>query len=483
MLGIIDFATYIPYYRLPRPALGEAWQLEPLMPLLIGESAIAGYDEDTITMGVESAEIALHSHDRQAIEAVYFATTTPPFSEKSSAAVIAAACDLGARRSLDVTGSLRAGTSALGLAFDGLRAGAMQHALVVAADNRRPEPGTLLDALSGAGAAAFVVGAGDEVVAELVGSYHLSDPTLDTWQRPGDSYLRTDDEAFTNQVGYTDLTRRAIQGLLETTGIKPSAIKGVALYTPEGRVYMSFAKKSPLGMAFMQMGAGGPAPYLLMHAGNLGAAFAPAQLALLLESAEPDSLIALIGYGDGADAFLFRVTEAIRRRAPRRRTADWIQPKGTLSYTLVQQFRQNIVDKPIFPPEVDPWTSLPLLYRERQNLLNFYAQRCTRCGAVWYPNRPNCFDCGAQDGFDYFRLSGQGTVASFVAEWAIPTPLPPVGMVTVDTPEGARITIPSTDGDPRRTLAVDQPVEFALRIFHTAKGLPHYGWKVRQVRG
>jgi hypothetical protein len=72
-------------------------------------------------------------------------------------------------------------------------------------------------------------------------------------------------------------------------------------------------------------------------------------------------------------------------------------------------------------------------------------------------------------------------VASFVAEWAIPSPLPPMGMVTVDTAEGARLTTPSTDGDPRG-LKVGDPVEFTLRIFHTAKGLPHYSWKVRSVR-
>lgn len=481
MLGIVDFGVYIPYYRLARKALGEAWQLEPLAPLLIGESAVASYDEDTITMAVEAARVALAGRDRSDIDGVYFASTTPPFTEKSSAAVAAAACDVAAARCMDFNGSLRASANALTAGLDAVRAGAARRIVVAAADNRRPEPGSLLDALSGAGAAALLIGAGDEVIAELVGAYHLSDPTLDIWQPAGAHYLRSDDEAFTQQVGYFALTQRAIQGLLETTGVAPSAIQGVALYTPEGRTYLKFAKESPLAMAFMQMGMNGPAPYLLMHAGNLGTAFAPAQLALLLESAAPGALLALVSYGDGADAFLFRVTEAIGRRTPRRPTRAWLQTKGMLSYTLAQFFRHNVVDKPLFPPEVDPWTSLPLLHRERRNVLQFYAQKCTRCGAVWFPARPSCFDCGAQTGFEALHLSGQGEVASFVAEWAIPSPLPPVGMVTVDTPEGARLTVPSTDGDPRQ-LQVGAPVEFALRIFHTSKGLPHYSWKVRRVR-
>ncbi|RME10814.1 MAG: hydroxymethylglutaryl-CoA synthase, partial [Ardenticatenia bacterium] len=52
--------------------------------------------------------------------------------------------------------------------------------------------------------------------------------------------------------------------------------------------------------------------------------------------------------------------------------------------------------------------------------------------------------------------------------------------VTVDTPEGARITTQSTDGDPR-AFALGDDVEFALRVFHTAKNVPHYSWKVRKA--
>jgi hydroxymethylglutaryl-CoA synthase len=482
MIGIVDFGTYIPYYRLPRKVVGEAWRMEAAMSLLIGESVLAGYDEDVITMGVEAAEQALLPWQRTEIDALYLATTTAPFGEKSSAAVVAAAADLQAGRTVDVTGTLRAGSSALAVAFDTVRAGSARQALVVAADRRRPEPGTLLDAISGDGAAAFLVGSGEAVIAELVGEYHLSDPTIDTWRRMDDRYLRSDDEAYTTEVGYLALTGAAVRGLLDATKIDPATVNGVALYVPDGRLYMQMAQKLPFTAAFKRMGMNGPAPALLMQGGNLGAAFAPMQLALLLEQAQPGDHLVMIGYGDGADAYLFRVTEAIGRRAARRTTQDWLAAKGEIpSYTLAHYFRENWQDKPLFPAEVEPWTSLPLLQRERKELLSRYAQKCGQCGAVWYPRRPNCYECGAQDGFSSIRLSGRGTVASFVAEWAIPSPLPPMGMVTVDTAEGARLTTPSTDGDPRR-LKIGDPVEFALRIFHTAKGLPHYSWKVRHIR-
>lgn len=482
MIGIVDFGTYIPYYRLPRRWVGEAWRMERATALLVGESALAGYDEDVITMAVEAAEQVLLPWDRTKVDALYLASTTAPFGEKSSAAVVAAAADLRSGRTVDVNGTLRAGSSALALAFDGVRAGSVRQVLVVAADRRRPEPGTLLEAISGDGAAALLVGQGDEVIAELVGEFHLSDPTIDTWRRTEDRYLRTDDEAYTNEVGYLALMGATVRGLLEMTRIDPAVVNGVAMYVPDGRLYMQVAHKSPFGPAFRQMGLNGPAPHLLMHAGNLGAAFAPAQLALLLETARPGDQFVMLGYGDGVDAYLFRVTEAIGRRVPRRTTQEWLDAKGEIpSYTLAHYFRENWQDKPLFPAEVEPWTSLPLLQRERAELLSRQAQECGRCGAVWYPRRPACYECGAQDGFSMIRLSGRGTVASFVADWAIPSPLPPMGMVTVDTAEGARLTTPSTDGDPRQ-LNVGDPVEFALRIFHTAKGLPHYSWKVRHIR-
>lgn len=479
MIGIVDFGLYVPYHRLAREAIGEAWRLEQARSLLIGERAVAGFDEDTITMAVEATLEALGP--RREAETLFFASTTPAFGEKSNAAVVAAACDLPVRRSVDVTSTLRAGTTALALALDAVRAGTANQAVVAAADMRRPEPGTLLEAVSGDGAAALIVGKGDEVVAAVEGEVHLSDPTVDVWRHAESRYLSTDDEAFAAEVGYFALVNEAVAELLRQTGVEAEALAGAAVYAPDGRAYMRLARRSPLGPVLARAGVAGPAPRLLMVAGNLGTAFPLAQLVLLLETARPDDLIVLAGYGDGADAYLLRVTPAIEKRAARRPAAFWLETKGTITYTQALYFRQNIRAKPLFLPQAEPWTSLPLLYRERGELLALRAQRCTACGAVWWPHRPNCYECGAQEGFETVKLGRQGTVATFEVEWAIPHPALPVGMVTVDTPEGARITTQTTDGDPR-SLAIGQEVELAFRLFHAAKGLPHYSWKVR-VRG
>jgi len=86
MLGIVAVNGYVPYYRLARAAIGDAWRLEQARDLLIGERAVASFDEDTITLAVEAALHTLEDRTTEAIGALYFASTTPVFLEKSNAA-------------------------------------------------------------------------------------------------------------------------------------------------------------------------------------------------------------------------------------------------------------------------------------------------------------------------------------------------------------------------------------------------------------
>jgi uncharacterized OB-fold protein len=305
----------------------------------------------------------------------------------------------------------------------------------------------------------------------------LSKPVIDTWRPAHSRYLQTDDEAFSLAVGYQALVDQVLQQLIDRAGEvsdRPE-VNHVITYAPDGRSYLRLAKSSPLAAAFNQ-------EPLLMNAGDLGSASVLAQLAALLESgrARPGQMIALVGYGDGADAYYFRITEALHHRRPRRTVMDWLNRKDYLpAYNLALYFREGIIDKAPFPVETEPWTSLPLQQREERSLLNFHGVRCQNCGAVWWPIRSNCYECSGVVMADH-KLSRRGTVASFVAEWATPSPLPPVGMVIVDNEAGARITTPLCDGSVEALHSGDQ-VEFTLRLLHRAKGLPHYTWKVRRV--
>ncbi len=475
MIGIQDFGSYLPYFRYERQEQGRAWDLKQAMPLLVGERTVANYDEDTATMAVEAVLNCLEGHDPAGVDALYFASTTAPFGEKSAAAIVALAADLSVPRVADFGSSLRAGTAALQAALDAVKAGSAKQVVVAAADMRQAAPGSVMESIMGDGAGALLIGQGNDVIAEVSASYHVTQHLFDTWRLQNQTYLNTDDEAYTDARGYRAMVAQALSELLKTAALKPGDLSRVVVYAPDGRNYADVAKRSPALAAF------NPEP-LLMGAGNLGTASAFAQLALVLETAQPGDRIALVGYGDGADAFLLTVTGAIRERRPRRGVMDWLNSKGYLpSYQMALFFRQGLPGKPLWPANLEAWTSVPLLQREQHALLNFYGVKCNHCGSVWWPQRRVCYDCGAQDDFSPVKLSHQGTIASFVAEWATPSPLSPVGMAVVDTADGARLTVPMCDVDMNK-VRVGDPVEFCFRIYHMSKDIPHYAWKVRPVR-
>jgi hydroxymethylglutaryl-CoA synthase len=475
MVGIIDFGSYLPAFRYARTEQGKAWDLKQAMPTLVGERTVANYDEDTVTMAVEAALNAIGGHERTAIDALYFASTTAPFAEKSAAATVAIASDLRVARAGDFANSLRASTAALRAALDAVLAASARQVLVTASDMRQAKPGSLTEAFMGDGAAAMLVGSGGEVIAELQASAHVTQELFDTWRLADERYLRTDDESFTDAAGYQQMVPQVLQLLLTTADLKPEEIQTVVAYAPDARNYTALTRKSPLAAAFNR-------EPLLADAGNLGTASVFMQLALVLESAKPGQRIAVIGYGDGADAFLLRVTDAITRRTSRRGVKTWLASKRMLpSYLTSLYFREHIDGRSRWPAESESWTSGPLRKRQQETLLRFHGLRCHKCGSVWWPERRVCYDCGEQSNFENITLKHEGTLAAAAIEWATPTPVLPAGNVVVDTPEGARIQTQMTDTD-MEGIGVGTPVEFCLRIFHISGDIPHYGWKTRPWR-
>ena len=84
MIGITSWGSYIPVWRLSRGAIGGG---------MLGEKAIAGFDEDSITMAVAATMDCLKDVDRQGVDGLFFATTTSPYKEKLGSAMVATAAD------------------------------------------------------------------------------------------------------------------------------------------------------------------------------------------------------------------------------------------------------------------------------------------------------------------------------------------------------------------------------------------------------
>ena len=83
MTGLVGYATYLPRYRLAAGDIG----------LRRGDRVVAAFDEDTTTMAVAAcADVP----GVRAAAALYFATSTPAYADKTNATVIHAAPGLPA---------------------------------------------------------------------------------------------------------------------------------------------------------------------------------------------------------------------------------------------------------------------------------------------------------------------------------------------------------------------------------------------------
>ena len=85
-----------------------------------GTRAVASHDEDTTTLGVEAARLALRSAPGHSPETVWFATSVPAYLDKTNATAIAAALRLpGDVGAYDFGGALRSGMGCLIAALRG----------------------------------------------------------------------------------------------------------------------------------------------------------------------------------------------------------------------------------------------------------------------------------------------------------------------------------------------------------------------------
>ncbi|MDO8490427.1 MAG: 3-hydroxy-3-methylglutaryl CoA synthase, partial [Dehalococcoidia bacterium] len=198
MVGIISYGACIPRFRMSRDTIARAWGGESQG----GERAVANYDEDSASMAASAVLDCLDDTPADTVDGLYFASTTSPYREKLSSALIAVVADM--RRDVltaDFSNSLRCGTGALKAAMDALAGGSAKRLIVAAADCRLGAPGSNLEQSFGDGAAALLLGNSD-VACSIEGSYSLSHEFTDFWRRAEDKFVRAGDPRFVRTYGY-----------------------------------------------------------------------------------------------------------------------------------------------------------------------------------------------------------------------------------------------------------------------------------------
>ncbi|GIW44222.1 MAG: ACP synthase [Candidatus Binatia bacterium] len=470
-IGIRSQAAYIPMLRLSLGAISGGRKASGGG----GEKAVAYFDEDAVTMAVAAGSNCLEGLDRSGVDALYFASTSYPYREKQGAALIAKALDL--RREVltaDVTDSTRAATVALRAALDAVRAGTARNALVIAADARPAPPRTPMERNFGDAAVAFLIGS-EDVAAIFEEQVFLAEEIIDVWRTEWDRFVRSWEERFVVERGYTENTVAAIRALLEKAGAKPGDFRRLVAYTPDARSLQGVARATGFDPKTQLQDP------LFGRVGNCGAAFAPLLLAAALEEAQEGQRFLWANYGDGADAMVVRTTAAVARLA-RRRGVQWhlARRRELTDYDRYLNYRN------LYPTESDrragQGVSATVHYRDRNEDIAFHGQRCRRCGTEQFPFQRVCFQCFARDDFDEIRLAErQGKVMSFTFDYFAGSPDPPLIVTTIEVEGGARVYLQMTDASPSE-VKLDMPVEFTFRKIHEYGGTPNYFWKCTPVR-
>jgi hydroxymethylglutaryl-CoA synthase len=465
MRGITGWATYLPHWRLDRSAIGA----------FVGKGGgrgtrtVASYDEDPVTMAVAACR---RIPPDLSPDTLWFATSAPPYVEKTNATIVHAALQLDdAVGAFDVGASPRSAMGALLMAARGSGT-----SLVVAADVRTGLAGSADESETGDGAAAIAFGEGDgrPVLAEVLATVSTSAEFVDRWRTPGDNRSKSWDDKFAS-VTYAPLVADAWKRALAAAELDAEDVDLVTVAATSGRLASTLSSG---------LGAKRVASDHAATVGHLGAAQPALLLASALESVEPGQIAALVSAHDGADVLIVRTTDAIAdadaRRAPT--VADQAEHGQALPYGKFLSWRGMLEIEPPRRPEPQR-VSASAAARSTDWKFGFVGSRDPEAGSVHLPPSRVSADGTRTDQMEPIAMAGAlGTVATFTVDRVAFSPSPPVVFAVVDFDGGGRLPVELCDID-ADDVAIGMRVEMTFRRLHTADGIHNYFWKARPTGG
>lgn len=489
MRGIDAAAVYLPQYRLPAAAIAEA---RGTAPSGVETTAVPAADEDAFTMGLAAAERLLTraDTDREAIESVGFASTTPPLAEEAVAPRLGRA--LGLPRNVetaDHTQGTLAGAEALSRALD-----ATGPALVVIADCPGDDPADADG--QGAGAVAFLVA--DDAAAvvrdqgwyadEYSGVRYREQGSEDVASLGVTTYERNATrECVVEAVAALDIADHG-NGIDADHGSEPDAdpndsgpndfaLHAAALHQPDGRMPGRIARDLPVGSRAVERGT------VVDTVGDAGAATVPIGLARALTTADNDerSLAGFFGSGGGGAAFVVEGRLAVAG------IDDGDLPAGEeIPYAAALRKRGAIVDGAVAGGGAN--VSVPNWRRTLDQRYRLIAGQCPECGDPQFPPEGACTACNARVEFEPIELPRVGVVdaRTVIGQGGAPPEFAAhqarggaygVAVVGFDV-AGGQVTLPGqlTDADPE-AVAVGKEVRATVRRIYDQEGVVRYGAK------
>ncbi len=471
MVGIKSYGAYIPKLRLNRELIAKGWDI----PGAPGTIAVANYDEDSLTMGVEAAADCLIGFDPAEVGGVFFASTSAPYAEKSAATLIATVLDTKPDiYTVDFANSLRASTQALGAALDAAQVGKAENIIVTSGETRVAEPISTWEQTLGDGAGAVMVGSGEGVIAEYLGSLSIKDEIIYTWRRSEkDHMVREFNPRVAQSFGYQKHMVAGIKAAMEKFDLTPDKVARAVYSAPDFRSHGGVAKRCGFDPASGQV-----QDALFAFVGGTGTAQPLMMLAGALQSGlKEGDIILLAHYADGVDVLVFRATAALEKLPSRRAISGFLASQIPLeSFARFLRYR-GIAEVPM--PE-DTGTPVQM-WRDSREVYSLHGSKCNQCGLVRFPMERVCSRCKSRDDFTEIPLTRKGKVFTYIHDNLYVNAEMPTTLAVVDLEGGGRVFLMMTD---RKVDEVDigMEVELTFRKIHEGNHYNNYFWKCRPVR-
>ena len=475
MVGIISAGAYVPQSRLQRGivANAHAWFAPGLKALGRGERAMANWDEDAITMGVEAGRDCLEGIERERVARVVLASSSHPFLDRQNAGVVKEALNLGdAVDALDVGGSQRAGTSALLDSLYAARGGAGD-TLCVAADARRTQPGSESELLFGDAAAALLVGDDDHLAAEFLAGYTITTDFVDHFRAQGQTFDYAWEARWVRDEGYATIAPKAVAGALAKAGLRADQVDRFLMGAPMRGLAALVAKASGIGPEKV-------ADPLELKMGDAGVAHPLILLAHALAIAKAGDVVVVAAFGQGCDALVLRATGLCSGGLG---VAGWLaRRRAETNYLKYLAFRGHLDVERGMRAEFDQKTALTALYRNRKAVLGLVGGKCSKTGVVQFPKSQISVSqderaVGTQE--DYPLAERRARVLTHTADRLTYSPDPPAYYGVIDFEQGGRMTVEFTDVVEPSDVEVGAVVRMMFRIkaVDETRGFIKYFWK------
>ena len=337
-IAIEGYGAYIPFYRLPTTEISRVWH---------GggsgankEKAVASSDEDTTTMAVEAARVAVEmAHVGNRLGAVFVGTESKVYAVKPTSTIVAQALGCHETLAADFEFACKAGTEAMQVISGLVGSGMIEHGLACAIDTAQGRPGDDLEFTAASGGAAFVIGrATEDTIAKILGSVTYVSDTGDFWRRQGEKYPRHLSR-FTGEPAYFHHVETAVKNLFSEFKMKPSDFEFAVFHQPNPRFPVEAATR--LGFTMKQIETGLLNPMI----GNTYSGSSPLGLAAVLDIAKPGDRILLCSFGSGAgsDAFIIETQQSLpEKRKIGVPVRELIENNMRIDYGMYTKFRDKL---------------------------------------------------------------------------------------------------------------------------------------------